>query len=360
MPPVRSRALMQALSLPALDQDARQALGLLAGLTALRFGAAGTGAVGANLLPLTSLRRLRVELHHKREHFLVLHPRVEWAALAKLQGVTALEVLSWAAGRHNAAPALNAPEFIWADQSAAEQHAHVLLAGLPELRRLRITAAFCRLELPLGLGRAGPAGGSSGAAGAAAAGSAGAEEAHTLAAQQQQQQPHARQELAAHWDEEDEHGRREVVADTQGRWWLRSDRRVPVERAGSRRGEGWYSAWWQPDVQAALTVRAAHALLAGGVCPVAAGRGLGLRCTCGDEQCGTLGSGWQSNNSDSHDEVRARPRALQSTFGENDPSILRYRADTANVQGWINIRPALPQTFDLELLYRLAPAQQAG
>lgn len=46
---------------------------------------------------------LRIHLHHRREHFLVLHPAVEWQALAQLSGLTSLEVLSWAAGGRGAA-----------------------------------------------------------------------------------------------------------------------------------------------------------------------------------------------------------------------------------------------------------------
>ena len=59
---------------------------------------AAAGA-GVNLLPLAaSLRSLRIALHHRREHFLVLHPAVEWAALAQMGRLTSLEVLNWAAG----------------------------------------------------------------------------------------------------------------------------------------------------------------------------------------------------------------------------------------------------------------------
>ncbi len=91
---------MQALSLPALGQEARQALPLLTSLTSLSFGAVGSGAVGANLLPLAgTLRSLRVALYHKREHFLVLHPAVEWAALAQLRGLTSLQVRGRGRGR---------------------------------------------------------------------------------------------------------------------------------------------------------------------------------------------------------------------------------------------------------------------
>ena len=84
---------LQALSLPALGQLARENLSLLTSLTSLSFGAAGSGAIGAGLLPLKdSLVDLRVSLHHERDHFLVLHPAVEWGCLAQLYRLTALQV----------------------------------------------------------------------------------------------------------------------------------------------------------------------------------------------------------------------------------------------------------------------------
>lgn len=54
--------------------------------------------MGSNLLALgASLKRLRVEVHHRRECFLVMHPALEWDALARLTSLTSLEV-RWEAG----------------------------------------------------------------------------------------------------------------------------------------------------------------------------------------------------------------------------------------------------------------------
>lgn len=220
---------MQALSLPALGEAARQALPKLTTLTSLAFGAEGSGAVGGSLAALPRLQRLCIELHHRREHFLVLHPAVEWQALAQLQALTSLEVLNWAAGRHNAAPLLSAPLYIWADQGAVEEHAGVLLAGLPMLSSLRVTAAYCRLEK-----RQGPEAGAVGAQGGASDGAAGSG-------------------VHSHGDED---GSSRVVCDGRERWWQLREQRIPVDRPGSRRGEEWYGAWWHRDVQHSLEVRA--------------------------------------------------------------------------------------------------------
>lgn len=38
-------------------------------------------------------------------------------------------------------------------------------------------------------------------------------------------------------------------------------------------------------------------------------------------------------------------------FGQDEPSVLHYRADALNIQGWTAIRQDQPATFDLELTY---------
>ncbi|GAB4818815.1 hypothetical protein N2152v2_005861 [Parachlorella kessleri] len=273
---------LQALSLPALGQHARQDLSLLTSLTRLSFGAAGSGAIGASLLPLKdSLVSLRVSLHHVRDHFLVLHPAVEWGCLAQLHRLTSLQVLNWAAGRHNAAPLLSAPLYVWADQTAAEQHAQVLLDGLPQLHSLRLTAAYCRLD------RAVPQPGGSDERGGAALAQASLPVGPGLSRLDGMDsgQGHSTGEVEG----------RAVVGDGRGRWWVRQEQRIPVQTPGSRRGEEWYDAWWQDDVQ----------------------------------------------------------EALQDLYGPDDPALLRYRADAHDMAGWVAIRPGKPETFNVELGYEL-------
>ena len=180
----------------------------------------------------------------------------------------------------------------------------MLLAGLPALQRLHITAAYCRLE---GQGEGGSAAGGQGPEGAAA-------------------------------QEEDEGGSGEAFSDAQGRRWVRRQRRVPVERPGSKRSESWHDAWWQPDVLAALQVRcAAHVRRAGlsGCCAVAYAGRPPYRVTRSSSPPPACGGA-----------------CAQAMFGPGDASVMHWRVDAYNVPGWVAIRPDNPATFDLELEYR--------
>eukprot|EP00887_Chlorella_sp_A99_P007259 scaffold2.g7259.t1 len=183
---------LQALVLPALHQEEREQLSWLTSLTRLHFEAIGEGAVGASLLPLAPrLRDLRVALHHRREMFLVLHPRVDYAALAQLSSLEVLELSNIAAYSYE-----RMPEVDWSDEPPPAERGAALLAALPALQRLALRCAFCRMPGPPPEGRA--------------------------------------LELA------------------DGRRFAGSVERVPVQRPGHRRPAEWYEAWWQADVQAAL------------------------------------------------------------------------------------------------------------
>jgi hypothetical protein len=124
---------MQDLELPAVGEADRDALAALTGLTRLAFMAAGSRAVGPSLAPLKRLRRLRIALAHTHEHFLVLHPLVDWDALARLTSLHSLAI------DHLAANVLfSMPEVTWSSEVPAAQRADQLLGALPRLAELQL------------------------------------------------------------------------------------------------------------------------------------------------------------------------------------------------------------------------------
>ena len=171
----------------------RQHLSLLTGLTRLHFEAEGQSAVGSALQPLAHLQDLRIAVHHRHELFLVLHPTVEYGALAQLTTLTSLELSNLAAYSFTRMPGID-----WTDQPPPAETAARLLAALPALRRLVLRIAFCRMPGA----EAGP---------------------------------------------EDAMAAPLVLPD--GRRFAASLQRVPVQRPGQRRPAEWYAAWWVPEVQ---------------------------------------------------------------------------------------------------------------
>lgn len=131
--PTHPLPLQQALQLPLLGEEDRQALSSLTGLTRLAFTAAGRGAVGPSLRPLARLRDLTLRLWHVHEHFLVLHPRLDWAALASLAVLRRLEICHLAANTF-----FSAPEVTWLDEAPAAHQADLLLGALPEVEQLEM------------------------------------------------------------------------------------------------------------------------------------------------------------------------------------------------------------------------------
>lgn len=119
---------MQALTLPQLQQEERDALGALTTLTRLSFGAAGKGAVGPSLLPLARLQVLHVSLSHTLERFIVLHPALHWASLRRMASLRRLSVDHLAANTLFPSPDVN-----WTDEAPAGLQADALLAALPQI-----------------------------------------------------------------------------------------------------------------------------------------------------------------------------------------------------------------------------------
>lgn len=130
-PPALPSLCLQALELPLLGEEEREALSRLTGLTRLAFTAGGRGAVGPSLRPLARLQHLTLRLWHVHEHFLVLHPRLDWAALAALASLRRLEVCHLAANTFFAAP-----EVTWLDEAPAAHQADVLVGTLPDIEQL--------------------------------------------------------------------------------------------------------------------------------------------------------------------------------------------------------------------------------
>lgn len=125
--------LLQALALPELGEPEREALAALTALTRLAFTAAGKGAVGPSLLALTRLQSLAISLAHEREHFIVLHPRVDWGALRTLRCLRQLSLC------HLAAYAFfPAPEVTWSDEAPVAVEAEQLLAELPGIQTVQL------------------------------------------------------------------------------------------------------------------------------------------------------------------------------------------------------------------------------
>lgn len=121
------------LALPQLSEEEREGLSALTSLTRLAFTAAGKGAVGPSLLPLSRLQDLHVSLAHILEHFIVLHPRLEWGALRTLRDLRQLSV------HHLAANAFfPAPEATWSDEAPVAHEAELLLAALPHIHRVEL------------------------------------------------------------------------------------------------------------------------------------------------------------------------------------------------------------------------------
>lgn len=132
--PMPCPALAQVLELPKLDEAGRDALSLLTSLTRLRFVAAGKGAVGPSLTPLTRLQHLAVVLWHQHEHFIVLHPSIDWAVLRCCTSLRRLAVEHLAANTFFAAP-----ELPWTQaETPVALEADLLVAALPDVHDLQL------------------------------------------------------------------------------------------------------------------------------------------------------------------------------------------------------------------------------
>jgi hypothetical protein len=96
-----------------------------------------------------------------------------------------------------------------------------------------------------------------------------------------------------------------LIPDPDGRprRFRRTIERVPVRQPGRRRADAWYSAWWQPALQAQLAQLAA---VPGGLTAV--------------------------------DAIEA---------------LERYREDELEMAGWVRIRPGAHRTFDVAVEYSL-------
>lgn len=125
--------LPQALALPQLGEAERCSLSLLTSLTRLAFAAAGRGAVGPSLRTLRQLAHLHISLAHVHEHFIVLHPRLEWAALRQLGSLQRLSITHLAA--YSFFPA---PEATWSQEAPVAAEAERLLGSLPLLEALQL------------------------------------------------------------------------------------------------------------------------------------------------------------------------------------------------------------------------------
>ena len=129
----------QALALPPLEEDERSALSLLTSLTRLSFGARGKGAVGASLAPLARLQDLSIALCHRHEHFIVLHPAVDWASLRALPALARLRLQHLAAFTF-----LAAPEQVWSDEALISAQADALLAASASIQYVELRCAAGR------------------------------------------------------------------------------------------------------------------------------------------------------------------------------------------------------------------------
>ena len=89
--------------------------------------------MGPSLLPLARLAVLHVALAHTLEHFICLHPALDWASLRRLPSLRRLRV------EHLAANALfSAPEVTWMDEAPAAHQADDLLAALPRIQEVAL------------------------------------------------------------------------------------------------------------------------------------------------------------------------------------------------------------------------------
>ena len=130
---------LQALALPQLQEEDRDALSALTGLTRLSFSAGGKGAVGPSLRALTRLQALHISLAHRHEHFIVLHPKVDWQALRE-----SLPQLRWLSITHLAANTFfAAPEVTWSDEAPTAHEVDLLVAALPHIQRVQLRCAGC-------------------------------------------------------------------------------------------------------------------------------------------------------------------------------------------------------------------------
>ncbi|PRW32960.1 Ras family [Chlorella sorokiniana] len=202
---------LQALEMPLLGEEEREALSRLTGLTRLAFTASGRGAVGPSLRPLTRLRDLTLRLWHVHEHFLVLHPRLDWSSLATLVSLRRLEICHLAANT-----LFVAPEVTWLDEAPAAHQADLLVGALPAIEQLKMRLSYCRLA-----------------------------EEHVTGDEPEEL-------LMAHPHTGSPHR------------FLRSVEPVPVRLPGRRRPDAWYTSWWVQAVQAQLATKAAAAEQGGG------------------------------------------------------------------------------------------------
>lgn len=123
----------QALELPQLGEAERCSLSLLTSLTRLEFGAAGRGAVGPSLRTLRHLAHLHITLAHVHEHFIVMHPLLDWAALRQLGSLRRLAITHLAA--YSFFPA---PEATWSQEAPLAAEVERLLAALPGLEAVQL------------------------------------------------------------------------------------------------------------------------------------------------------------------------------------------------------------------------------
>ncbi|KAL4422792.1 hypothetical protein ABPG75_008989 [Micractinium tetrahymenae] len=213
---------LQALMLPQLGEAERGSLSLLTSLTRLEFTAAGRGAVGPSLRPLRQLARLHVSLAHVHEHFIVLHPRLEWGALRQLRGLRRLAVDHLAA--YSFFPA---PEATWSDEAPVAAELDRLLGALPGLEEVQLRLSFCR-----------------------------------LAEDQLTPEGEPQEVLIAGADASPSQGGNACAQSSPGcpaRCYRRNIELVPLRQPGHHRRDAWYSLWWQPSVQARLEAAAAAA-----------------------------------------------------------------------------------------------------
>ncbi|KAL4448890.1 hypothetical protein ABPG77_007607 [Micractinium sp. CCAP 211/92] len=217
---------LQALALPQLGEAERCSLSLLTSLTRLAFAAAGRGAVGPSLRTLRQLAHLHISLAHVHEHFIVLHPRLEWAALRQLGSLQRLSITHLAA--YSFFPA---PEATWSQEAPVAAEAERLLGSLPLLEALQLRLSFCRLAED----QATPEG----------------EPEEVIIASDNATSPDA-PSLGS------KTCRGTSPADC-ARTYRRTIELVPLRTPGHRRRDDWYSRWWQSSTQCRLEEAAAAA-----------------------------------------------------------------------------------------------------
>ena len=302
--------------MPQVQEEEREALSCLTRLTSLAFTAAGKGAVGLSLLPLARLQHLHIALAHTHEHFLVLHPRLDWAQLRRLTTLTSLHISHLAATTFFAAP-----EVTWSDEAPTEREADRLVAALPRMRSLHLRWVVprdrpCRMEAgsPHGSGclcftccrwasRHPPLD-------TALRRCVGIQARRALAGcRLPLPLPGCRLSYCQLLEEHATEGPPQELSipspDGDPRRFLRTIQRVPVRAPGRRRPDSHYAAWWQPALQARLAAAADAA----------------------------------------PDAVGIPPEAAQ-----------RYLAAAGEVAGWSAIRAGSYRTFDVLVVYESAPS----